>query len=156
MRLRFNPADGQLYAAGLRGWQTSGAKDGALQRVRYTGKPVRQPSALHATKAGLSVTFTEPLDPATANDTGSFDVEQWQYNWSAAYGSPEYSVENPTRKGHDTVEIKSAKLQPDGRTVFLEIPTIKPVMQMSITYRLKSADGHDVEGAIYNTINRLK
>jgi hypothetical protein len=29
-------------------------------------------------------------------------------------------------------------------------------MQMSITYRLMSADGKDVEGAIYNTINRLK
>jgi glucose/arabinose dehydrogenase len=156
MRLRFNPADGQLYAAGLRGWQTSGAKDGALQRVRYTGKPVRQPSALHATKSGLSITFTDPLDPATANDAGSYDVEQWQYKWSAAYGSPEYSVENPTKKGHDTVEIKSAKLQPDGRTVELEIPSIRPVMQMSITYKLKSADGHDVEGAIYNTINRLK
>jgi hypothetical protein len=28
-------------------------------------------------------------------------------------------------------------------------------MQMSITYKLKSADGRDVEGAIYNTINKL-
>jgi glucose/arabinose dehydrogenase len=156
MRLRFNPADGQLYAAGLRGWQTNGAKDGALQRVRYTGKPVRQPAALHATKSGLSITFSDLLDPATANDAGSYDVEQWQYTWSAAYGSPEYSVENPAKKGHDTVEIKSARLQPDGRTVALEIPSVKPVMQMSVTYKLKAADGRDVEGAIYNTINKLK
>jgi hypothetical protein len=155
MRLRFNPADGQLYAAGLRGWQTNGAKDGALQRVRYTGKPARVPAALHTTKRGLSITFTDPLDPATANDPGSYDIEQWQYKWSADYGSPDFSVANPTRKGRDTVEIKSAKLQSDGRTVMLEIPAIAPVMQMSISYKLKSPDGHNVEGAIYNTINKL-
>lgn len=155
MRLRFNPGDGQLYAAGLRGWQTSGAKDGTLQRVRYTGKPVRQPVALHATKRGVSITFSDRLEPSSANDAGSYDVEQWQYKWSADYGSPDLSVESPGKKGHDTVDLKSAKLQPDGRTVLLEIPMIAPIMQMSITYHLKAADGRDVEGAIYNTINRL-
>ena len=38
MRARFNPVDGQLYVAGLKGWQTNGAKDAAFQRVRYTGQ----------------------------------------------------------------------------------------------------------------------
>ena len=95
------------------------------------------------------------VTPSGPSDTGSFDVEQWQYKWSAEYGSAELSVESPGKKGHDTVEIKSAKLQPDGRTVMLEIPTIAPVMQMSISYKLKAADGRDVEGTIYNTINKL-
>jgi hypothetical protein len=44
----------------------------------------------------------------------------------------------------------------EGRTVLLEIPGIKPVMQMGITYRLKAADGGWVEGAVYNTINWVK
>lgn len=156
MRARFNPGDGQLYVAGLRGWQTGGSKDGCLERVRYTGKPVHRPKELHATAKGISITFTDPLDPTTANDAGSYDIEQWGYKWTSAYGSDEYSVANPGKKGHDTVEVKSAKLQADGRTVFLEIPTIAPVMQMGITYKLKAADGGRVEGAIYNSINRLK
>jgi glucose/arabinose dehydrogenase len=155
MRLRFNPADGQLYVAGMRGWQTNSAKDGCLQRVRYTGKLAYQPKALRATTAGLYVTFTDPIDPASATDVGAYDVEQWQYRWSKEYGSPDYSVENPTKKGRDTVEVKSAKLQADGRTVFLEMPAIRPVMQMGVTYKLKGADGREVSGAIYNTINRL-
>ena len=46
MRGRFRPADGQLYVCGLKGWQTSGAKDGALHRVRFTGKPVTMPVGL--------------------------------------------------------------------------------------------------------------
>jgi glucose/arabinose dehydrogenase len=156
MRPRFNPGDGQLYVAGLRGWQSGGSRDGCLERVRYTGKPIHRPRDLHATTTGIAITFTDPLDPATANDAGSYDVEQWGYKWSAKYGSDEYSIANPTKKGHDTAGVKSAKLQPDGRTVFLELPSIAPVMQMAITYKLKAADGANVEGVIYNTINRLK
>ena len=156
MRPRFNPGDGQLYVCGIRGWQTNSAKDGAVQRVRYTGKAVRRPVELHATKAGMAITFTDPLEPATANDVNSYDVEQWGYVWSSTYGSPEFSVANPTKKGHDTVGVKSAKLQADGRTVFLEMPAIRPVMQMAITYKLKTADGHAAEGEVFNTINTLK
>src|SRR5439155_484373 len=40
MRPRFNPRDGQLYIAGLQGWQTEAARITGLDRVRYTGKPV--------------------------------------------------------------------------------------------------------------------
>ena len=40
MRGRMNPRDSQVYVCGLRGWQTTGVKNGALQRVRYTGAPV--------------------------------------------------------------------------------------------------------------------
>ena len=50
MRARFSPHDGQLYVSGLKGWQTSGAKDGCLQRIRYTGKPVFMPKSLQVHK----------------------------------------------------------------------------------------------------------
>src|SRR5204863_1437416 len=45
-RARFSPVDGQLYLGGLKGWQTDGAKDGAIQRVRYTGKPLTMQNTL--------------------------------------------------------------------------------------------------------------
>jgi hypothetical protein len=154
-RARFNPGDGQLYVAGLRGWQSGGSKDGCFQRVRYTGGPVFSPTALRATAKGIYLTFATKLDPPAAGDVGNFDVEQWNYRWTADYGSADYSVENPAKKGRDTVEIESVKLQADGQTVFLSIPAIKPVMQMGISYQLKSADGKKVDGAVYNTINRL-
>ncbi|HKQ37224.1 MAG TPA: DUF6797 domain-containing protein, partial [Verrucomicrobiae bacterium] len=53
MRGRFHPIDGQLYLCGLKGWQTSGARDGALHRVRYTGGKVHMPSALHVMTNGI-------------------------------------------------------------------------------------------------------
>ena len=39
MRAAFARPTASSISRGLRGWQTAGVKDGALQRVRYTGKP---------------------------------------------------------------------------------------------------------------------
>ena len=61
MRGRFNPHDGQLYLAGLRVWQSNGARYGAFHRVRYTGKPAHMPTELNVEKAGIRITFTNPL-----------------------------------------------------------------------------------------------
>jgi hypothetical protein len=155
MRGRFNPADGQLYVAGLRGWQTEAAQDAALHRVRYTGKPVNMPTGLRVKPDGIEVTFTGALKEELANDAGSFSVEQWNYRWTSEYGSDEYSAKDPTKKGHDTLDVKSAKLMPDGKTVFLAIADLKPVMQMVIKYDLESADGATIADEIALTINAV-
>ncbi|HSH17634.1 MAG TPA: heme-binding domain-containing protein, partial [Verrucomicrobiae bacterium] len=57
----FRPQDGHLYVAGSTGWQTAAAKDGALQRIRYTGRKVYLPTAWHAHSNGLALTFAQPL-----------------------------------------------------------------------------------------------
>lgn len=154
-RGRFHPRDGQLWVCGLQGWQTSGGRDGALQRVRYTGGPVHFPMALHVASNGVNITFSSEMDPASATDEQNYAVDQWNYEWTEKYGSPDFSVANPRKQGRDTVTIKSVKLSSNRKTVFLEIPEIRPVMQMEIRFRLKAADGAAVEHAIYNTINRM-
>ncbi|HYG73921.1 MAG TPA: DUF6797 domain-containing protein [Planctomycetota bacterium] len=153
MRARFSPKDGQLYACGLKGWQTSGGKDGNLQRVRYTGKPINMPVGLAVKKNGIEIAFSNELDAASAGDDQNYGVEQWNYKSSLDYGSADYSVAEPDKKGHDTVPVKSVKLGADKKTVFLEIDGLKPVQQMSIKCKLKAADGSAVVGEIYNTIN---
>jgi hypothetical protein len=155
MRARFNPADGQLYVCGLKGWQTSASRDGCLQRVRYTGKPATLPVQLHVKSAGIAITFATPLDPKMAGDEQNFGIEQWNYKWSDKYGSSKYKPGHPEQVGTDEVEIKSAKLLPDGRTVFLEIPDIHPVMQMSIQVHLATSDGTPIECDIDPTINHV-
>jgi hypothetical protein len=74
MRGRFNPRDGQLYVAGLKGWQTSAARDGCFQRVRYTGKRISALAAFHVRRDGLELTFTAPLDRAMATDIQNYSV----------------------------------------------------------------------------------
>jgi hypothetical protein len=155
MRGRFNPGDGQLYVCGLKGWQTTAAKQGAFQRVRYTGKPVHLPVKMQVRKNGIALTFTAPLDPATVVDLENWNGEQWNYLWSEAYGSPEFKPSDPAAKGHDPIAIRSVVLSADGRTVFVEIPAIRPVMQFKLGYKLKAADGTAVAQDFYGTINQV-
>lgn len=156
MRGRFNPKDGQLYVCGLKGWQTVAVQDGALQRVRYTGKPLEQPVALNILPDGVRITFGTALDPKTANDPGSYGLSQWNYRWTSTYGSESWSVTDPNRKGEDPVEVKSAILSADGRSVLLKTEPLRPVMQMRIRFSLETADGKPLEQEIFNTINRVQ
>ena len=58
--------------------------------------------------------------------------------------------------GHDPVEITAAKLSDDKKTVTLTMTDLKPVMQQSLRYDLKAADGGKIRGAIYHTIHALR
>jgi len=155
MRPRFNPTDGQLYVVGLKGWQTAGAKDGAFQRVRYTGKTVTVPNKLNVTSKGIRIGFTNALDTASASDAQNYAVEQWNYHWTSDYGSPDFKVSEPAQKGHDPVTVKSVRVEPGKNEVFLEIDGLQPVMQMSIKMNIKAADGSAVPDRIVNTINTV-
>jgi hypothetical protein len=155
MRGTFRKQDGQFYVVGCLGWSTSAAKDGCFQRVRYSGKNVYLPNALHAYSNGMELSFTEPLDKSTAEDTDSYSIEQWTYHYQQKYGSKDYLPDEPKKEGHETVNITSAKLLPDGRSVFLQADKLKPVMQMQIKFNVNAADHKVMRGEIYNTINKL-
>ncbi len=175
MRARFNPQDGQLYVTGLRGWQTTATQNGCFQRVRYTGAATRMPIALAATKKGIKLDFTCELDAKAAADAGNWNVEIWNYVWSSAYGSPDistldtkvaatevgndgklqFSKAQMSERKHDPLVVKSATVSADRRSVFLEIPDVRPAMQMQLKYDLKSADGAELRGQVVNTIHAL-
>jgi hypothetical protein len=175
MRARFHPLDGQLYVAGLRGWQTNGLKNGCFQRVRHTGAVPEMPVEMQVKKDGIELRFACSLQTQSAADPENWQIEQWRYLWSAAYGSPELSTvlpdEAPTAPGqagraeftqqqlaasrHDPVVVKSVAIGTDDRTVFLEIPNLQPVMQMSIKYQIKTAEGRELKGEVVNTIHGL-
>ena len=133
-RATFRAQDSSLYIAGSTGWQTSALKDGAVQRVRRTGKPLRIPVAWKQDGASLEFTFSEKLDPAVAADAGSFGVRRWNYRYTQDYGSKEWSVVDPKKEGRDEVEVKSAALLPDGKTVRLTLADARPAMQYELRY----------------------
>ncbi|MDB5338882.1 MAG: Trehalose utilization, partial [Planctomycetaceae bacterium] len=155
MRGRFRPQDGQLYVAGLKGWVSSAVQDGCLQRVRFTRRPVDFPVKLQTKSNGMTLTFTEPLDAEEAEDPDNFGVEEWNYLWSGNYGSPEMKVSNPGQVGHDEVEVVSATLLPDRKSVFLEMPDLKPAMQVSINYTLTSKTGRPIQQTFNATLHKL-
>jgi len=162
MRGRFSPIDGQMYVIGLKGWQTSAAREGGFHRVRRTGKPLDIPVALSTCDKGVYLTFATELDPELAEDPESFGVQIWNYRYSQSYGSPELSILNPERKiaqgkpNRDSLKVTSSKLSADGRTVFIAIEGMQPVHQMKITWDLESKAGGDVRGELHNSIHALQ
>ena len=95
------------------------------------------------------------MDRELAEDLDSWQIEQWNYQWTKRYGSKEYKVSNPSEVGHDKVEISSARLLEGGTEVFLEIRDLAPVMQMKIAFDLETIDGDEMIGALHNTIHAL-
>ncbi|QOJ13813.1 MAG: DUF1080 domain-containing protein [Planctomycetia bacterium] len=66
---------------------------------------------------GIEITFTQPLDPGIGWETDSYYVEQWPFD--AKLGRP------PSRDV-SRVEVRSASVSADRRSVFLEIEHVRP------------------------------
>ena len=116
----------------MTGWGTYTPYPGCFQRMRYTGGPVQLPRATEAHDNGLLLRFAEPLDQASAEDTTKYFAQEWNYHYSAAYGSDEYSVRAPDLSGHDRLKITSAHVLADGHSVFLEIPQLQPANNLHL------------------------
>jgi type 1 glutamine amidotransferase/cytochrome c2 len=154
-RGRFREPDGQLYVVGQNGWVTNAVQDGCFQRVRFTGGKVRAPIGWRAHADGIRLAFAEPLAAEAAEDAGNYSVERWNYRYSEAYGSEEYSVAHPDAVGHDAAALRGARLLESGREVFLAVADMAPAMQMRIRYSIAAADGDAFEGELYPTVHRL-
>lgn len=148
MRGRFH-SNGHLYVCGMSAWATDQMElPGGFYRVRPTGKPSHMPMGLKAKEGRIEITFSDPLDlDSIYSVEEALSVKTWALLRSANYGSDHYNEK--------TLDVSGASLSKDGTTLTIEIPSIEPVWQMSIEYKLKGKNGDPVEGEIQNTIHQL-
>ena len=156
MRPRFNPHDGHLYIAGLKGWQSNAGRITGLDRVRYTGAKVYTVNGLKINKAGVHLSFTQKLDPKTATDPENYAVRRWNYKRTQTYGSPTFKVSDPEQRGNETVDVTSAKLSADGKTITLDVEDLRPCDQQHIRFRITAADGTQINSEVMHTIHVVK
>jgi putative heme-binding domain-containing protein len=156
MRLRVNPADGQVYGVGLSGWQgPAGGKDGCFQRLRYTGKPCRMIDSVHVTPTGLRLVFSFPVDSQTVAQRENWKAEMWNYHWSKRYGSDQFSVLEPDRKGRDSLSLTAAVSGEDKKTVDLTIPNLRVCDQVFLSLNLRDQSGEPFTEQIYLTVHAI-
>jgi len=122
-RGRFHPVDGQLWVTGMTGWITYGPEPGCFQRLRFTGGALGVPSSFEARDNGLLLTFDQPLPPSAP---AGWLAQSWNYRYSGAYGSEEFSAREPGVPGHDWLEVAAVHRLADGRCLFVEIPQLQP------------------------------
>lgn len=88
--------DGSLFVGGTnRGWGSRGTKPFALERLSWSGRVPFEMQEMKARSDGFEITFTEPVDPATAADVKSWDLQSYCYIYQSAYGSPEVDHTKP-------------------------------------------------------------
>ena len=134
MRGRFSPADGQLYACGLFAWAGDRTQPGGFYRIRATGKPMFVPVGLHAPEGRPGDHVHRPARPQGRRLTRrTTRARTWSLKRTVNYGS-DHIDERPAR-------IAAAKVSDDGRTVFLEIPELRPTWCMEITYAIRGESG---------------
>ena len=154
-RLRVNPADGQVYAVGLSGWQgPAGGADGCLQRVRWTGEPGTMLLSARTVARGVELVFNGPLDARSA-DPGRLRVTRWNYRWARSYGSAHWSVARPDEKGEDEVGVSAAHLSADGQTLFVELEEVVPADSMRLELDVVGADGSELRHDVYFTVHQV-
>jgi glucose/arabinose dehydrogenase len=104
--------DGSLFVGGTdRGWGARGGKPFALQRLVWTRQIPFEIHEMRARFDGFELTFTQPINPATATDPGSYQIETYTYIYQESYGSPEVD--------HTTPVIQEIKVAPDALSVRL-------------------------------------
>ena len=151
-RARFNPVDGQLYVSGMAGWGTYTTQDGCLQRIRYTGGEETQlPIDFHIHENGIRVSFSQPVDHSVVVQTANHFAQAWNYRYSGAYGSPEYSHRQLGLRGHDVISIQSVTVLEGSREIFLEMRNLQLVNQLHLLIRTSEDEDHD----LFLTVNRM-
>lgn len=68
---------------------------------------------MHAKPDGFELTFTQPVDPATAGDAKSYSMREFTYAYREQYGGDEIDEILP--------KITAAKVSEDGKSVRLTI-----------------------------------
>ncbi len=143
-------AEGRLYVGGSdRGWGAKGGRPYDFEKLEWTGKVPFEVHEMRAKSDGFELTFTQPVDPATAGNPASYSLRAFTYAYQAAYGGPEIDDVLP--------KITAAEVGKDGKSVRLRL---SPLTQGHIHELhldgVKSAEGLPVLHPVaYYTLNEI-
>lgn len=110
--------NGKLFVGSTnRGWGSVGRKPYALERLDWTGKVPFEIHEMRAKHDGFELTFTKPVEQASAVDPSSYELETYTYIYQSSYGSPEVD--------HSKPKITDVQVADDGMSVRLVVDGLR-------------------------------
>ena len=97
MNVEFSPR-GQLFTGGFTThaqWPVRGEKPFALERLDWTGIMPFEMREINIRPDGFAITFTRPVDVATASRPETYKLTTYTHVYAAFYGSPEVDQTTP-------------------------------------------------------------
>jgi cytochrome c553 len=148
MRHAFGP-DGALYLGQtVRGWMPTGGNEG-LQRITWDGTVPAEILTQRLAERGFVLTFTLPMGAAAA-EARHYRFKRFRYDHHPLDGS--------LRREETEVPVTSARLEPDGRRLHLELAEVQPgfIHELTVASAVTSAGGEPLLNRVsYYTLNRL-
>jgi cytochrome c2 len=148
-----NPVDGQMYVTGFKIYSSKSKSLSGLSRLRYTGKPISNPTVLDVYKEGVLLTFDTPINKAELVKLSNYTIKRWNYKRTSKYGSGHYRLDK--KAGEESLKPLKIISSSDLKSVFIAIPGMSLIEQMAIEYKLKSGD-HIKESAVYFSVTAFK
>jgi uncharacterized cupredoxin-like copper-binding protein/glucose/arabinose dehydrogenase len=149
-RLRFGE-DGSLFVGETaRGWGSVGGQPHAFERVRWTGRTPFDLREVRAQPDGFLVTFTAPVEPATAENPASYRISGFTYRHHSRYGSPPIN--------RLTCPVRRVVVAPDGLSVRLAVACLREGYLHEVRAAgVRAAGSADalLHDTAYYTLNRL-
>src|SRR5690606_745891 len=117
LRVTWAP-DGSLFVGETnRGWGSAGDANEGLERLEWNGKIPFEMQTVKAMPDGVEITFTLPVDTASANDLASYSVDSYTYKYHPVYGSPPVDMHSH--------RIKGVKVSADGLRARIIVDSLK-------------------------------
>ena len=133
-----------LYAGGIGNpgnWAHSGKEWYGLQRMVYNDKATFEMLAIRAKSNGIEIEFTESLQENDGWNKEDYEIKQWYYKPTIAYGGPKLDEKR--------LNIKNVSVSEDRKKVFLELDGMK---ENHVVYiRLKNTFVSEEENGLWST-----
>lgn len=111
IRMAFGEDGSLLVGETNRGWGGKGTEMWGVEALTWNGETPFEIQKMQATPEGFRLTFTRPVDPATASEPTNYHLSSYTYLLHSPYGSPETDKQ--------AVGVKLAQVSGDLLTVNL-------------------------------------
>ncbi|MEM1123057.1 MAG: plastocyanin/azurin family copper-binding protein, partial [Bacteroidota bacterium] len=96
LRMEWGPDNSIFVGQTNRGWASTGKEPFALERLVYNDREPFEMKTIKATADGFDISFTQPVNRASAANPESYSINDFTYKYHRVYGSPVTDLQTRT------------------------------------------------------------